>query len=56
MTQTTMPPAKYYTDINGVRYRFDREAQQDKDGTVPLSQLSDDEIVIAPGYIYVRQP
>ena len=47
-------PMKTYADINGVHYRFVREAMQDKDGLVPLSQLADDEIVISPGYVYRR--
>lgn len=50
------PPSKYYYSPDGTPYRFDRKAEQDKDGLVSLSQLSDDEIVIAPGFIYVRMP
>ncbi len=33
-------------------YKFDREALEDKNGGISLSQLRDDEFVVAPGAIY----
>jgi hypothetical protein len=39
-------------DRDGKVYDFDREALQDKKGGIELSQLRDDEIIIAPGLIY----
>lgn len=34
--------------------RFSRIAVVDRDGTIPLSQLSDEEVVVSPGLVYVR--
>lgn len=47
-----MQPLPIYISKDGIRYEFIRVAEQDKDGCVALSQLTPDEIVIAPGFIY----
>jgi hypothetical protein len=54
MSDTKTTPDKNYVTREGVHYKFVREATQDKDGLVPLSQLADDEIVIGPGFVYRR--
>lgn len=38
----------------GGRYRFDRQATEDRGGSIALSQLRDDEVVVWPGFIYRR--
>lgn len=43
-----------FTDQHGQTFRFVRQAYRDHDGSVPLSQLADDEVVIYPGLIYRR--
>jgi hypothetical protein len=37
---------------DGKVYDFDREALQDKNGGIKLSQLRDDELIVTPGFIY----
>jgi hypothetical protein len=34
--------------------RFSHVATVDRDGTIPLAQLSDGEVVVSPGLVYVR--
>lgn len=41
----------YIIDNDGVRYEFNRRAKK-VGGAVYMSQLRDDEVVIAPGLIY----
>jgi hypothetical protein len=47
-----MTPVAFYRGRD--RYEFVRYSVKDKDGSVPLSQLADDEIVVWPGEIYRR--
>jgi hypothetical protein len=39
-------------EFDGKKYRFDRAAVIDRDGGVELSQLRDDECIVAPGAVY----
>ncbi|WP_215881954.1 hypothetical protein [Acidithiobacillus thiooxidans] len=32
--------------------RFSHVATVDRDGTIPLAQLSDEEVVVSPGLVY----
>ena len=39
---------------DGERYDYDRVAYTDEDAGVPLSQMSNDEVLLAPGVIYKK--
>jgi len=42
------------TPARGGLHQFDRIAVEERDGSVALSQLRDDEFVVCPGLIYRR--
>ena len=44
-----------FIQARGGRFAFERIAIENKDGTVPLSQLRDDELMISPGLIYRKE-
>ena len=54
MTKTTT--ALETIEARGSVFKFDRNAVQDKNGDIELSQLRDDEILVYPGLIYRRLP
>ena len=56
-SQTT-PPDTYAPESEfpgrGGKYRYSRPAKHGKDGSVSLSQLADDEVIVWPGMIYKK--
>jgi hypothetical protein len=58
MTMETKPTPKPKEFIfhDGTYFQFCREAKADRDGSYPLEQLDDDEIIISPGLIYRWMP
>lgn len=45
-------PIPAFIQDRGARYNFEKIAVEDRDGSVALSQLRRDELLIAPGLIY----
>lgn len=52
MSTKTTPVAFYRGDQ---RYDFVRYPIMEKDGSIPLSQLADDEVVVWPGEVYRKR-
>lgn len=50
--QYQQQPIPAYVTHNGVRLPFHRIAREDLAGEIPLDQLADHEVLIAPGLIY----
>lgn len=55
MTETTFPdavcPENEFPDRGG-KYAYNRLVDYDKDGSIPLSQIADDEVIVWPQMIY----
>ena len=51
---TTEPPEFADWPERGGKFKFDRKASIERGGSLALSQLRDDEVVVWPGFIYRR--